>query len=420
MNSTQKIICHNCGADIDVSGALSSKIELELKNKYNKEYLEMKTKQDAKNAELEKQGQQLALQQQAFEEQLKLKVQEQLAEQKKSLEVRLRDEINKENGDALNTFQAQIEEKNKQLSELYKIKTENQTLKQDQELIHEKMKSEFAEKLREETAKTREQAMKDGSDKIQKQLDEKEYVIKQLNDQLLDAQRKAQQGSTQVQGEVQELAIEDFLRRTFPYDTIDEIKKGARGGDCIQQINTPTRFNCGTIYYESKRTKDFQPTWIEKFKQDIRNLKSMFGVLVTEVMPKDMPRMGLREGIWICTFEEFKGLSMVLRESAIMMSDALASQENKGDKMHLLYAFLTGNEFKQNVEAIVEGFTAMQTELNSEKRAMEGIWKKREKQIEKVLLNTTHMYSSIKGIAGNAIADIQYLELGDAKNLLEE
>ena len=111
---------------------------------------------------------------------------------------------------------------------------------------------------------------------------------------------------------------------------------------------------------------------------------------------------------------------MVLRESAIMMSDALASQENKGDKMHLLYAFLTGNEFKQNVEAIVEGFTAMQTELNSEKRAMEGIWKKREKQIEKVLLNTTHMYSSIKGIAGNAIADIQYLELGDTKNLLEE
>jgi hypothetical protein len=182
----------------------------------------------------------------------------------------------------------------------------------------------------------------------------------------------------------------------------------------VQQVNTATRINCGTIYYESKRTKEFQPTWIEKFKHDIRNLKAMFGVLVTEVMPKDMPRMGMREGIWICTFEEFKGLCTVLRESAILMHDALSTQENKGDKMHLLYSFLTGNEFKQNVEAIVEGFTAMQTDLNTEKRAMESIWKKREKQIEKVLLNTSHMYSSIKGIAGNAVGDIKYLELGES------
>jgi hypothetical protein len=244
-------------------------------------------------------------------------------------------------------------------------------------------------------------------------------VIKQLNDQLLDAQRKAQQGSMQVQGEVQELAIEEFLRNSFPFDSINEIKKGARGGDCIQVVNTPTRMNCGTIYYESKRTKDFQPSWIEKFKHDVRTLKAMFGVLVTEVMPKDMPRMGLRDGIWICTFEEFKGLCTVLRQSVILMGDALASQENKGDKMQLLYSFLTGNEFRHNVEAIVEGFTAMHNDLNSEKRAMESIWKKREKQIEKVLLNTTHMYSSIKGIAGTAVADIRALELGEPGEVLE-
>ncbi len=420
MNSTHQIVCSKCGSEIDVSGALSSKIEAELISKYNKQYLEVKTKQDAKKLELEKLGQQLQQQKDDFEEQLKLKVQQELTQQKKALEKQLREDINKENGETLSTFQKQIEEKNKQLADFYKLKTENETLKQEQEVIHEKMRADFAEKLRVETSKTREQAMKDGSDKIQKQLDEKEHVIKQLNDQLLEAQRKAQQGSMQVQGEVQELAIEDFLRGAFPYDTIDEIKKGARGGDCIQQVNTTTRLNCGTIYYESKRTKDFQPSWIEKFKNDIRNSKAMFGVLVTEVMPKDMPHLGLREGIWICTFEEFKGLSMVLRESVILMSEALASQENKGDKMHLLYSFLTGNEFKQNVEAMVEGFIAMQADLHSEKRAMEGIWKKREKQIDKVLLNTTHMYSSIKGIAGSAIADIKHLELGYRQDQLDE
>ena len=419
MDSTQKIICPSCGTDIDVSGALSSKIENEIKSKYNKQYLEMKGKLDARDADLEKQKASLLKQKEEFDEALKIKLKEQLVTQKKALETTLREEINKENRDALSLYKSQIEEKNKQLTDLYKTKAENEKLKQDQEFLQEKMKSEFAEKLREELGKTREIAMKEGSDKIQKQLEEKEHVIKQLNDQLLDAQRKAQQGSMQVQGEVQELAIEEFLRVNFPYDIIDEIKKGARGGDCLQRINTPSRINCGTIYYESKRTKDFQPTWIDKFKHDIRTLKAMFGVLVTEVMPKDMPRMGLRDGIWICTFEEFKGLSMVLRESAILMSDALATQENKGDKMHLLYSFLTGNEFRQNVEAIVEGFTAMQTDLNSEKRAMESIWKKREKQIEKVLLNTTHMYSSIKGIAGNAISDIKYLELGEADKLLE-
>ena len=215
----------------------------------------------------------------------------------------------------------------------------------------------------------------------------------------------------QMQGEVQELAIEEWLQSHFPLDHIEEIKKGARGGDCIQIVNTRTRQHCGSIYYESKRTKDFQPTWIEKFKEDMRQKGATFGVLVTEAMPKDMDRLGQKDGIWICTLEEFKGLSQVLRESIILLHQSGLSQENKGEKMELLYDFLTGNEFRMQVEAIVEGFTQMQRDLDSEKRAMESIWKKREKQIQKVLNNTTAMYGSVKGIAGNAIGSIKSLEL---------
>jgi hypothetical protein len=128
-------------------------------------------------------------------------------------------------------------------------------------------------------------------------------------------------------------------------------------------------------------------------------------------MPADMERMGLRDGIWICSFEEFRGLCVVLRESVIRLSSAVATQENKGDKMGMIYDYLTGNEFRLQVEAIVEGFTQMQADLETEKRVMQGIWKKREKQIEKVLLNTTHMYSSIRGIAGNAVQPVTLLEL---------
>lgn len=215
----------------------------------------------------------------------------------------------------------------------------------------------------------------------------------------------------QLQGEVQELAIEEWLAAAFPLDTIEEVKKGARGADCVQVVNTRTRQNCGKIYYESKRTKGFQEGWIEKFKTDIRERGADMGVLVTESMPADMEWMGLRDGIWICSFEEFRGLCVVLRESVIRLSSVVATQENKGDKMEMIYDYLAGNESRLQVEAIVEGFTQMQADLETEKRVMQGIWKKREKQIEKVLLNTTHMYSSIRGIAGNAVQPVTLLEL---------
>jgi hypothetical protein len=232
-----------------------------------------------------------------------------------------------------------------------------------------------------------------------------------LNDQLKEALKKAEQGSMQLQGEAQELAIEEWLATEFPLDSIDEIKKGVKGADCLQIVNTHSRQNCGSIYYESKRTKAFGGAWIEKFKDDIREKDANIGVLVTETMPTGMEQMGLVDGVWVCTFTEFKGLSHVLRESLISISRAVATQENRGDKMEMLYDFLTSNEFRHQIGGIVEGFTQMQSDLDSEKRSMQSIWKKREKQIQKVLQNTTNMYGSVKGIAGTAIQSVPQLEL---------
>ena len=218
---------------------------------------------------------------------------------------------------------------------------------------------------------------------------------------------------------MQELAIEEWLSAQFPLDSIEEIKKGARGGDCIQVVNTRSIQNCGKIYYESKRTKDFQPAWIEKFKADMRDKGADVGILVTEAVPSDMDRMGIRDGVWICSFSEFKGLCAVIRESVIQLRMAVSSQENKGDKMHMLYDFLTSNTFRMQIEAIVEGFTQMKNDLESEKRSMQRIWKQREKQIDKVVTNTIDMYGSIKGIAGNAIQTVKALELPGAEEELE-
>ena len=232
--------------------------------------------------------------------------------------------------------------------------------------------------------------------------------------------RKQEQGSMQLQGEVQELAIEEWLMAQFPLDTIEEVKKGARGGDCIHIVNTRTRQNCGKIYYESKRTKDFKSGWIDKFKADMREKGADVGVLVTEAMPAGFERMGIMDGVWVCCYEEFKGLCTVLRETVIQLNTAISSQENKGDKMQMLYDFLTSTTFRMQVEAIVEGFSSMKSALDSEKRSMQRIWKEREKQIDKVITSTIDMYGSIKGIAGNAVQSVKALELSEGTETIED
>lgn len=312
----------------------------------------------------------------------------------------------------------ELSEKSEKLRELNKMEAEIAKLNREKNEMKEAIEAQLQIKLNEQLAQEKEKIRKSEEDKIELKVKE---LQKQLEDQKRlteEMKRKQEQGSMQMQGEILELAIEEYLLQNFPLDTIEEIKKGATGADCIQIVNTREIQNCGTIYYESKRTKNFQPTWIEKFKNDIREKKANIGVLVTEVMPSDMDRMGLKEGIWICTFEEFKGLSSALRQSLIQVSQAVQSQENKGDKMGMLYDFLTSNEFRLQIEGIVEGFSQMQADLLSEKRAMQRIWSQREKQIEKVILNTTNMYGNIRGIAGNAVQEVRALEL-DNTDLLE-
>ncbi len=362
-------------------------------------------------ADLKKEKDQLAQEREAIEAQIAKGVQEKVKIESEKIKKQIHAQILEEHSEQLRELQKELSEKTARLKEFNKAKAEIERLKREKEEIKESVEAEAEKKLNAILKEEKEKIRKTEEEKIQLKLAEKEHLIEKLTQDLKEAQRKAEQGSIQIQGEVQELAIEEWLATNFPMDVITEVKKGARGGECLQIVNTRTRQNCGSIYYESKRTKDFQPSWIEKFKNDMRQKGANIGVIVTEAMPKGMERMGLKDGVWICSFEEFKGLSLVLRETIIQISQAVASQENKGDKMSMLYDYLTSNEFKLQIEAIVEGFTQMHNDLEAEKRAVQGIWKKREKQIEKVILNTTYMYSTIRGIAGSAVAPIKQLEL---------
>ena len=214
----------------------------------------------------------------------------------------------------------------------------------------------------------------------------------------------------QLQGEAQELLLEEMLKEYFPFDLIEEVGKGVEGADCMQIVRNSSGRECGKIIYESKRTKTWSNTWIEKLKTDKRNRSADVAILVSQTFPKDMERFGEKEGVWICNFTEALDVAALVRNGIMKVFEAQKSQENKGDKMQLLYDYLTGNEFRGQMEAIVEGFMAMKLGIEKEKVQMAKLWKEREKQLEKVLINTSEMYGSVKGIAGASVGDIPLLE----------
>jgi len=411
MEQETKIECPKCGAEINVNEILYHQLEHDFRKKYTAQLAIEKKKYDHELENLNLQKEEFEKKKQKENELFQEKLQLKLKEEKILLEKQIKAKLYEEQSEQVAAMQKDLQEQSEKLKELSRSKAEIERLKRE--------KDELKESVMAEAERILNQKLIDEKEKIRKyEQDRNELAIRELQKQLEDQKRlteemkrKQEQGSMQLQGEVQELAIEEWLAANFPLDSIEEIKKGARGGDCIQTVNTRTRQNCGTIYYESKRTKDFQPSWIEKFKTDIRIRGANIGVLVTEVLPSDLDRMGLKEGIWICTYDEFKGLCKVLREAIVQISNAVASQENKGDKMVILYDYLTSNTFHMQIEAIVEGFTQMKIDLDSEKRSMQKNWKMREKQIEKVIDNTIDMYGSIKGIAGSAIQDIKQLEM---------
>lgn len=406
MSNNSTITCPNCKYEFPIENALSQKIEDDIKSRYLKRYNEDKLKFEAEKAQLAKEAE-LIKTQGENQEQI-------LADKLRLAKTQLEQEAIKK---AASEMALQMEMLNKELTD------KSQKLKESQVKELELMQKEKQIKEREESLKLdMEKQMvarqKEIEDRVKKMESERsDLKIKELEKKLTDQaelvetmRRKAEQGSMQLQGEVLELALEELLKATFPLDSIEEVAKGVKGADCVQHIKNNVGDMCGKIIYESKRTKAFTNEWIEKLKRDMRAQQADIAVIVTETLPKDMESFGFKDGVWICRFSDVKPLAFLLRDSLLKIHTAMVSQENKGDKMQMLYNYLTANEFRQNIEAVVEGFLALKDGITREKIQMEKIWKEREKQLDKVLLNTTQFYGSIKGIAGNAVGDLKMLE----------
>jgi len=344
-----------------------------------------------------------------------------LEEEKKIIQQTLESNIRRTISSDFENKLRMLEQNNKDNEEKLKLSRQKeleflqkeQQLKNKEEEIEitvQKLLHKGREKLSEDIRKIEEQKIAAKETEYQMRLKELE---KQLEDQkkLADEmRRKADQGSMQLQGEVQEMALEEMLKSSFPFDEISEVGKGVRGADCIQTVRNNFGQECGKIIYESKRTNAFAGEWIEKLKADMRGMGADIAVIVTKTMPKEMDCFGIKDGVWICSFTEVKAMAGVLRDGVIRVFNTSKKHENKGDKMHLLYGYLTSNEFGEQWKAIREGFMSMKLSIQKERDAMERLWKAREKQLEKVLLNAAHVRGSIEGIAGMDSVDLNLLD----------
>ena len=421
------IKCPNCGTEFDVENVLA----IEIEHKYQQQYKD-KLNQSLDKIEIEKKK--LEADQSSFEEKKKKENEifaQKLQQEKLRLETEIQEQVKKsvaadyENKlRMLQTSNADNEEKLKEAR-----RKELNFLQKEQALNNKEAELEITlqKKLQSERATLSEQIR--GQENEKNLLKESSYQLKvkelemQLNEQkkLADEmKRKAEQSSMQRQGEVQELLLEAILKENFPFDVIEEVGKGVEGADCVQVVRNNSGTVCGKIIYESKRTKTWSNNWVEKLKADMRSRGADVAILVTQAFPKDMERFGEKDGIWICNFSEVNSVAHLLRNGIIKVYDITRNEENKGDKMQLLYNYLTGNEFKGQVEAIVEGFMAMKQSIMKERIQMEKMWKEREKQLEKVLISTSGMYGSVKGIAGASVGSIPLLDGGEEEeNLLE-
>jgi hypothetical protein len=401
------IKCPKCGAEITLTEALTGpfretlRAELEADVKAREaEALQREKALAAKEAQLVKQKAEIAkeIADKVEAERKKLGAEESVKAQR-AVKLDMED------------LQGQLKEKDEKLAEAKK--KELALLKQEREL--KERQESFELELNRQLSADREKIRKEAADAVAEQHKHEtadlKFQNKTLREQIDILKQKAEQGSQQTQGEILEIELEQLLGETFPEDNIRPVPKGVSGADVLQEICMNGGSTCGTIIWEAKRTKNWSDNWIEKLKVDQRKVKAEIAVILSIALPKGCGTFVCLEGVWVTNFKCAMGLAFALRQSVMQVASVRAANMGKGKKMELLYAYLSGNEFKDRVESMVEAFMALKKELDQEKRAVMKLWAQREKQLEKVVINLSGMYGELQGIAGASMPQIRHLEL---------
>jgi hypothetical protein len=370
------IVCPKCGEKIEITEAFRSQIENEVNQSLSKKH------------------------------------EEELTEVKRQAEVQARKQIEEKYTLEQKDLQEQLKEardKNEQFRE------QELQLRKEKRAMEEREKEfalEVEKKLATERKAIEEKVLKHAVDEHRLKDLEKEKVISDLKKALEDAQRKAQQGSQQLQGEILELNLEEVLRDNFRDDSIEEIEKGVSGADLRHIVKSGKGNTCGTILWESKQTKAWTDKWVSKLKADLRSEKANVPVIVTTALPEEAKSgLGLKDGVWVCSFDFVLPLATLIRQRLYEVAYQKAVQLHQGDKADLLYEFVTGHEFRQQVEALVEVYNEMQEQVVKERIVFEKQWRAREGQIKRLVFSTASIYGSMQGVVGSSMPQVKGLEM---------
>ena len=402
--SNQSIKCPNCGISIPLADVLTHDIKHQLKGEMEKE-VRQKEKELAEKEKSLLEGQK-NIDAQVAERLEKGKIEMWKIAQQKAAE---------KNEFEFKNLQTEVEEKNKRLQEMQTQELELRKQKRELEEKEKMMQLELTRQLDEEREKIAETAKKDASEETRMKILEKDKQLDQMRKTIEDLKRKSEQGSMQIQGDTQEESVKELLQRAFPLDIIEDVPTGIKGADLIQTVHSGFGQKTGIILWESKNTKTWSNDWIKKLKDDQGIVKADVCILITKTLPDEIKNFGVKDGVWVVAYPFALPLVNTLRFHLNELDQLKQSQVGKGEKMEYLYNYLSGNEFKNRIENIVNAFGSLKNELEREKRAMERIWSRRAKEIDRVMNNTSGMYGDLQGIIGASLPTIQSLELPEGE-----
>jgi hypothetical protein len=405
--ATTVISCPHCGKEIALDQALSHRIRQQLQREIDAESAKRKAELQQVEMRLQQEKMRIDKQRKDLEEETAKRIETERAK----LQGELRKELYEKSGQELAALKDQLQDKDRRISAFRETELALRKEKSDLEESRKSLELEVARRMDNEKKRVQDETEKRLAEQFRLKEAEKDKIIDDLKRQAEEFKRKADQGSQQLQGEVAELSLEEMLRSSFPIDSIDEVPKGIRGADVIHRVSNRMGQSCGTLIWESKRTKAWSDGWIDKLKEDQREVKAEIAILVSSVLPKGISGFGQINGVWICDHSLAVCLAQALRSGLVEVAAARTSAMGKTEKMELLYEYLSGQEFRQQVEGIVEAFTSMRRDLDQEKRALEKIWAKREKQIERAVKNMGRMYGSMQGVIGQSMPELGLFEL---------
>jgi hypothetical protein len=407
------VVCPHCKNEIKLTESLAAPLLESIRRDYDQR-LAQKDADMAKRDEILREREAVLQKQKAsLDEQVAQKIQQEQAriavEEAKKAKLAMGNELDRKIKE-INELQDVLKQRDIKLADAQKAQAD--LIRKQRELDDAKRELELTIEKRVQTdlAGARDKAKKEAEEELKFKVLEREQTISSMQRQIEELKRKAEQGSQQLQGEVQELELEQLLNSKFPRDMILPVPKGEFGGDVLHRVIGPLGQACGTILWESKRTKNWSDGWLAKLREDQRTAKAEVSVIVSQVLPKDVETFGLVEDVWVAHPRVALPMAMSLRQTLIEVAGARQASEGQQSKMEMVYRYLTGPRFRQRVQAIVEAFSSMRDDLERERKAITKQWAKREEQIDRVMQATVGMYGDLQGIAGKTLQEIEGLE----------